>query len=196
MFLFFLSAGTNEDSNNGHIMPNGSNNYQNGLTSSRADIIRSNPDLKSMLALQQHSQQSLVSPIYHPSAYQQSVLVKSAVNKPTKLCHQSESVSVTNPLHSSSSSSLSNLASISKQFITSEQQHQILNNSTRTNGDLSNNNMSLNLSIHTAEEFGMEMLEWLNNEAGGNGNGGGIQYRHTSTTVATESKLAPNATLV
>ena len=26
------------------------------------------------------------------------------------------------------------------------------------------NNTSLNLSIHTAEEFGMEMLEWLNNE--------------------------------
>ena len=33
--------------------------------------------------------------------------------------------------------------------------------------DVSNfsNNLSLNLSIHTAEEFGTEMLEWLNGEA-------------------------------
>lgn len=51
--------------------------------------------------------------------------------------------------------------------------------------DLNNlsNNMSLNLSIHTAEEFGIEMLEWLNNETS-NQNG------------FIDSKLTTNATLV
>lgn len=29
--------------------------------------------------------------------------------------------------------------------------------------------MSLNLSMHTAEEFSIEMLEWLNNEGVANG---------------------------
>ena len=45
------------------------------------------------------------------------------------------------------------------------------------------NNFSLNLSMHTAEEFGIEMLEWLNNET-------------CSNNKNKDMKLANNATLV
>lgn len=53
-------------------------------------------------------------------------------------------------------------------------------------------NTSLNLSIHTAEEFGMEMLEWLNNENklsnhhianGGTGGGGSNPIANNATLV-------------
>lgn len=58
-------------------------------------------------------------------------------------------------------------------------------NDSATLSNLSNN-MSLNLSIHTAEEFGIEMLEWLNNET------------KSSATSYDPNKLsaATNATLV
>lgn len=58
-----------------------------------------------------------------------------------------------------------------------------------TSAELSNlsNNLSLNLSIHTAEEFGIEMLEWLNNEAA----------MKSAAEAATKLTTAPtNATLV
>lgn len=57
------------------------------------------------------------------------------------------------------------------------------NNSFKKDVNNLSNNMSLNLSIHTAEEFGIEMLEWLNNETS-NPNG------------FIDSKLTTNATLV
>ena len=46
-------------------------------------------------------------------------------------------------------------------------------------------NTSLNLSIHTAEEFGMEMLEWLNNE-----------NKLSNHHIANGNPIANNATLV
>jgi hypothetical protein len=67
-------------------------------------------------------------------------------------------------------------------------QHDYYSSSSFVKNDLTNlsNNLSLNLSIHTAEEFGIEMLEWLNNESNTNGHfGNGEQV-----------KLANNATLV
>jgi hypothetical protein len=71
--------------------------------------------------------------------------------------------------------------------------NQQLNNSNSFNHDLKNlsNNLSLNLSIHTAEEFGIEMLEWLNNESKG-GAGGGVGVLG-ATSMSSNNK---NATLV
>jgi hypothetical protein len=67
---------------------------------------------------------------------------------------------------------------------TPQQQH---NSSAAFKNDLTtlSNNLSLNLSIHTAEEFGIEMLEWLNNEGNAHFNTNGDQV-----------KLPNNATLV
>lgn len=55
-------------------------------------------------------------------------------------------------------------------------------------------NMSLNLSIHTAEEFGIEMLAWLNSESNVRNND---NYKYKLDNELNESKkLATNATLV
>lgn len=63
--------------------------------------------------------------------------------------------------------------------------------------DLANlsNNLSLNLSIHTAEEFGIEMLEWLNNESNTNHLQNG-NYNYLLDKDLIDSKLTTNATLV
>ena len=54
-------------------------------------------------------------------------------------------------------------------------------------------NMSLNLSIHTAEEFGIEMLAWLNSE--GNTRINDAQYKLENESNESK-KLTTNATLV
>jgi len=54
--------------------------------------------------------------------------------------------------------------------------------------------MSLNLSIHTAEEFGIEMLAWLNSE-GNVRNNDSHQYK-LDNELNESKKLATNATLV
>ena len=69
-------------------------------------------------------------------------------------------------------------------------------NTTNTN-NISNlsNNMSLNLSIHTAEEFGIEMLAWLNSEGNSRINHSDNPYKLAGECDESK-KLTTNATLV
>jgi hypothetical protein len=62
---------------------------------------------------------------------------------------------------------------------------------TPTHSNNQSNNHSLNLSIHTAEEFGIEMLAWLNNESS---KAIGNQLKNISDLK--DSHLIDNATLV
>ena len=66
-------------------------------------------------------------------------------------------------------------------------------NSFKAAADMTNlsHNLSLNLSIHTAEEFGIEMLEWLNNESNA-----AVAMASSSNFSNGDVKLANNATLV
>ena len=83
--------------------------------------------------------------------------------------------------------------------------YQILSHNNSTNDvstNLTNNNsISLNLSIHTAEEFGKEMLAWLQNEHKRNNSSSNLttssstnaHHLHHITTNANDSSTATTA---
>ena len=109
------------------------------------DLIRSNPDLKNMIA---HSPNSLI------------------------FSQQNGHYLNGNSNSSSGSSSINSTNKLGQSAEQSNMKYDYYNNSNSFKNDITNlsNNLSLNLSIHTAEEFGIEMLEWLNNESNNTNN--------------------------
>jgi hypothetical protein len=164
------SIGTNEDSNN--------------INSSDRDLIKSNPDLKSSL-------------VYSPKSInfnnEHYLLTQNGSNPNNRSNNISINTSNLSEPASNGTINSNNSSNFYHRTKTPTHHH-------HTPADMSNlsNNLSLNLSIHTAEEFGVEMLAWLNNNEGNmiaNGNGGHNLHSYLMNNND-ENKMANNATLV
>jgi hypothetical protein len=169
-------------------------------------MIRSNPDLKTSLV---YSPKSSSTTPHHQHLNNQS----SNFNNEHYLLASSRSnnlsINTSNISSSCENTNILNINSAGKngyEQMMPTQLNNAVNNSyyqpgqhrkamTPNGGDLSSlsNNLSLNLSIHTAEEFGVEMLAWLNNNeansnlinatANGNANGANLNLANNATLV-------------